>query len=90
MEEIIELNTRTLLVVSEYLKDRAFHIRTVYVNLLDPNGIVWWLGKPQFRKVYSVVSWFVYKGLCRPHKLFETFVFSPLSAHCLTPYFHRM
>ena len=59
-----KLNTRTLLVVSECLKDRAFHIRTVTVNSLDPNGIVWRLGKPQFR--------------------FETFVFSPLSAHCLT------
>ena len=32
----------------------------------------------------------VYKGLCGPHKLFETFMLSPLSAHCLTPYFHRM
>ena len=35
-----KLNTRMLLVVSECLKDRAFHIRTVYVNSLDPNGIV--------------------------------------------------
>ena len=78
-----------LLVVSECLKDRAIHIRTVYVNSLDPNGIVWRLGKPQFRKV-SRVSWFVYKGLCGPHKLWETFMFSPLSAHCLAPYFHRM
>ena len=28
----------------------AFHIRTVYVNSLDPNGIVWRLGNPQCRK----------------------------------------
>ena len=48
------------------------------MNLLDPNGIVWWLGNPQFRKVSRVVSWFVYKGLCGPHKLFETFMFAPL------------
>ena len=47
------------------------------MNSLDPNGIVWRLGKPQFRKVSRVVSWFVYKGLCGLHKLFETFgVFS--------------
>ena len=85
-----KLNTRVLLAVSKCLKDRALHIRTVYVNSLYPNGIVWWLGNPQFRKVSRVVSWFVYKGLCRLHKLFETFVFSPLSAHSLTPYFHRM
>ena len=78
-----------LLVVLECLKDRAFHIRTVYMNPLDPNGIVWRLGKPQFRKAFCLVSWFVYKGLCGPHKLFETFVFSPLSTHCLTPYCHR-
>ena len=84
------MNTRTLLVVAECLKDRTFHIRTVYVNSFDSNGIVWQLGKPQFRKVSRVVSWFVYKGLCGLHKLFETFVFSPLSAHCLAPYFHRM
>ena len=31
------LNTRTLLPCS--LKDPAFHIRTVYVNSLDPNMI---------------------------------------------------
>ena len=55
------LNTRTLLVVSECLKDRAFHIRTVYVNSLDPNGIVWRLGKPQFLKVSRLGSWFVTK-----------------------------
>ena len=51
-----------LLVVSECLKDRAFHIRTVYVNLLDPNGIVWRLGNPQFCKVSRVVS-----SLCFPN-----------------------
>ena len=39
-----------LLVVLGCLKDRAFHIRTVYVNSLDPNGIVRRLGKSQFRK----------------------------------------
>ena len=32
-----KLNTRTLLVVLECLKDRAFHIETVYVNSLDPS-----------------------------------------------------
>ena len=37
-----------------------------------------------------MVSWFVLKGLCSPHKLFGTFLISPLSAHCLKPYFHRM
>ena len=37
---------RTLLVVSECLKHRAFHIRTVYVSSLDPNGIVWRSGNP--------------------------------------------
>ena len=26
---------------------------------------------PRFRKVSRVVSWFVYKGLCGPHELFE-------------------
>ena len=57
-------NTRTLLVVSECLKDRGFHNRTVHVNSLDPNGIVWRQGKPQFHKVSRVVSWFVYKGWC--------------------------
>ena len=51
-----KLNTKTLLVVSECLKDRAFHIQTVYVNSLDPNGIVWRLGNPQFRKVSRVVT----------------------------------
>ena len=35
-----------LFVVSECLKDRALHIRTVYVSSLDPNGIVWRLEKP--------------------------------------------
>ena len=34
---VIKLNTRTLLVVLECLKDRAFHIETVYVNSLDPS-----------------------------------------------------
>ena len=29
------MNTRMLLVVLECLKDRAFHIKTVYVNPLD-------------------------------------------------------
>ena len=42
----IVVNTRTLLVVSGCLKDPAFHNRTVYVTSLDPNGIVWQLGKP--------------------------------------------
>ena len=32
-----KLNTRTLLVVLECFKDRAFHIETVYVNSLDPS-----------------------------------------------------
>ena len=32
-----KLNRRTLLVVLECLKDRAFHIETVYVNSLDPS-----------------------------------------------------
>ena len=46
-------------IVSESLKDRAFHIRTVYVNSLErehPNGIVWRLGNPQFRNASRVVS----------------------------------
>ena len=30
------LNTRTLLVVLECLKDRAFHMETAYVNSLNP------------------------------------------------------
>ena len=48
-----KLNTRTFVIyyVLEYLKDRAVHNRTVYVNSLDPNGIVWRLGKPWFQKV---------------------------------------
>ena len=41
-------------------------------------------------KTSHVASWFVYKGVCGPHKLFEIFVFSPLPTHCLTPYFRRM
>ena len=45
------------LVVLECLKDRAFHIQTVYVNSLDPNGIVWGLGNPQFRNGSRMVSW---------------------------------
>ena len=57
-----KLNRRTLLVVSECLKDRAFHIRTVYVNSFDPNGIVWRLGNLQFHNASHVVSWFVLKG----------------------------
>ena len=32
-----KLNTRTLLVGLKCLKDRAFHIDTVYVNSLDPS-----------------------------------------------------
>ena len=32
-----KLNKRILLVVLECLKDRAFHIKTVYVNSLDPS-----------------------------------------------------
>ena len=32
-----KLNTRTLRVVLECLKDRAFHIETVYVNSPDPS-----------------------------------------------------
>ena len=76
-----------LLVVLECLKDRAFHIRTVYVNSLDPNGIVWRLGKcfpnGQFHNASSMVSWFVLKSLCGPHKLFGNFLISPLSMHSL-------
>ena len=34
--------------------------------------------------------WNVDRGLQGPHKLFKTFVFSPLSAHGVKPYFHRM
>ena len=34
--------------------------------------------------------WNVDKSLSDPSKLFETFVFSPLSAHGVKPYFHRM
>ena len=33
-----KLNTRTLLVVLECLKDRAFHIETVYVKSVTPVG----------------------------------------------------
>ena len=85
-----KLNTRTLLVVLECLKECAFHIRTVYVNSLDPNGLVWRLGNPQFHNASHVVSWVVVKGLCGPHKLFGNFLISPLSAHGVKPYFHRM
>ena len=41
---------KNVLLVLECLKDRAFHIRTVYVNCACPNGLVWRLGNPQFRK----------------------------------------
>ena len=58
-----------MLIVLEYLKDRASDIRTVYVNSLDPNGIVWRLGKPQFRKVY-------FETFVRP----GNFLISPLSS----------
>ena len=32
-------------------------------------------GNPQFHDASRVVRWFALKGLCGPHKLFETFVF---------------
>ena len=54
----------------------VLHIRTVDVNSLDTNGIVWQLGgNPSFVSGQLVCL----QSLCRPHKLFETFVFSPLS-----------
>ena len=56
------------IVVLECLKDRAFHIQTVFVK-----------SRGQF----------VLKGLCGPHKLFGNVLISPLSAHCLKPYFRR-
>ena len=36
------------------------------------------------------VSWFVLKGCKGPVKLFDPFLLSPLSAHGVKPYFHRM
>ena len=39
---------------------------------------------------WSVVQCFDKCGQGGPLKLFETFVFSPLSTHCLTPHFHMM
>ena len=50
------------------------------------NVRVWWLWNPQFHNGQLCN---VYKGLCSPHKLLETFVFSPLSTHCLRHNFHR-
>ena len=50
------------------------------MNSFDPNGIVWRLGNPKFRNASRVVSWFVLKGVCGPHKLFGNFLISPLSA----------
>ena len=38
--------------------------------MFDPNGIVLWLGNPQFHNASRVVSWFVLKSLCGPHKLY--------------------
>ena len=74
-----KLHTRMLLVVLGCLTDRAFHILTVYVNSLDPG----W-GTPSFVSGQLVcLQRFV-------RAAFETFVFTPVSAHCLTPYFHRM
>ena len=77
-----------LLVVVECLKDYAFHMDTVYVNSLEPSkGCT-------LQAELSGGGWgipsFIMVSLCIPHKLFETFVFSPLSAHCLMPYIHRM
>ena len=43
-------------------------------------------GTPSF----IMVSCAMFTKVCAAHKLFETFVFSPLSAHCLMPYVHRM
>ena len=43
-----------------------------------------------FRNASRGQLWNVYKGLCGPNKLFQNFLISPLSAHCLKPYFHRM
>ena len=51
-----KLNTRTLLVVLVCLKDRAFHIRTVYVSSLDANGIVWRRGNLQFHNASTQQS----------------------------------
>ena len=65
-----KLNTRTLLVVLECLKERAFHIQTVYVNSLDTNGIVWRLGNPQFRNASRVIWKFLDFSIIR--SLFES------------------
>ena len=73
-----QINAYIYAIISAYIRVIIAYIRDIDIN--DR------IGTP----ISRVVSWFVYKGLCGPHKLFETFVFSPLSAHCLTPYFHRM
>ena len=67
-----KLNTRTLLLVLECLKYRAFNIRTVYILALGPTwtrltpmGECGGWGNPTFViKASRMVRWFVYKGLC--------------------------
>ena len=46
------MDTRTLLVVLECLKDRAFHIETVYMNSLDPS--IGWI--PQAELIGTISS----------------------------------
>ena len=65
--------TKKPLVVLECLKDRAFDSADCLRSFVNMRGQLW----------------NVDKGLEGPHKLFETFVFSPLSAHGVKPYFHR-
>ena len=71
----VKETTKKLLVVLECLKDRAFE-RADYVH----SSLC--LSRGQLCSVD--------KGLSSPHKLFQTFLFSPLSAQGVKPYIHRM
>ena len=68
---------------------KVFQVKWTPSHMKDIS-FTWRLGNPQFHNASRVVSWFVLKGLCSLHKLLGNFLISPLFAHCLKGYFHRM
>ena len=86
-----KLNTKKLLVVLECLKDHAFDL-TVFLFTIFTLGVGQAVYSTFVRHYASrEVSCGMLTKICKVRiKLFETFVFSPLSTHGVKPYCHRI